>query len=173
MKIFDLKDNQVIISPEVLSIKVFKDIWDGDKTKEKINAYNSFKYIYHICDFNSPYNNYSFEKRKKAVIEEVIGNNGFEENEIIKQACQVYSSLSVTPIERLFNEAKEKIHQMADYLNNNEIDENTLPTVLKIIDSTSKIVGQYKTLEQAVKNEKETSSSRIKGDKKVDANFNE
>ena len=62
---------------------------------------------------------------------------------------------------------------MADYLNNNEIDENTLPTVLKIIDSTSKIVGQYKTLEQAVKNEKETSSSRIKGDKKVDANFNE
>ena len=71
MKIFDLKDNEITISPEILTIECFETLWKSDKSKNKINAYNDFKYIYHLCDFNSPYNNYSQEKRIEAIKEEV------------------------------------------------------------------------------------------------------
>ena len=173
MKVFDFKDNEVVISPEILTIAVFNDIWDSDKSKNKKNAYNDFKYIYHLCDFNSPYNNYSEEKRIKAIKEEVVGQKDYVPSEKVKQACLVYKELKQTPIERLFISVKDKIEEMSTYLKDNELTDDSVTPVLKIFDSMSKIVGQYKTLETAVKSEKETLNVKIRGDKKVDSNFNE
>ena len=173
MKIFDFKDNEVVVSPEILTILVFKDIWDSDKSKTKKNAYNDFKYIYHLCDFNSPYNNYSEERRIEAIKEEVIGEKTYTPDEKVKKGCLVYKELKQTPIERLFISVKDKIEEMSSYLKENELTDDSVTPVLKIFDSTSKIVGQYKTLETAVKSEKETTNVKIRGDKKVDSNFNE
>jgi hypothetical protein len=173
MKIFDFKDNEVVISPEILTIAVFNDIWDSDKSKNKKNAYNDFKFIYHLCDFNSPYNNYSEEKRIEAIKEEVIGEKTYTPSDKVKQGCKIYKELKETPIERLFISVKEKIEEMSDYLKDNELNDDSVTPVLKIFDSMSKIVGQYKTLETAVKSEKETTNVKIRGDKKVDGNFNE
>lgn len=173
MKIFDFKDNEVVVSPEILTILVFKDIWDSDKSKTKKNAYNDFKYIYHLCDFNSPYNNYSEERRVEAIKEEVIGEKTYTPDEKVKKGCLVYKELKQTPIERLFISVKDKIEEMSSYLKENELTDDSVTPVLKIFDSMSKIVGQYKTLETAVKSEKETTNVKIRGDKKVDSNFNE
>jgi hypothetical protein len=173
MKIFDLKDNEVIVSPEILTISVFEEIWNGDKSKNKKNAFNDFKYIYHLSDFNSPYNNYSKQKREEAIKEEVIGEKTYTPSEKVLQACKVYRELRETPIERLFTSVKDKIEEMSEYLNTNELNDNSVTPVLKIFDSMSKIVGQYKTLETAVKSEKESTTVKIRGDKKVDSNFNE
>lgn len=173
MKIFDLKDNEVIISPEILTISVFNEIWNSDKTKNKKNAFNDFKYIYHLCDFNSPYNNYSEEKRIQAIKEEVLGQKDYNPSEKVKQASVVYKSLKESPIERLYNGVKNKIEDITKYLNENEFTDETSQTTLKVIDSVSKLVGQYKTLEAAVKADKETLNVKIRGDKKVDSNFNE
>jgi hypothetical protein len=173
MKIFDLKDNEVVVSPEILTILVFEDIWNSDKSKNKKNAYNDFKYIYHLCDFNSPYNNYSEEKRIEAIKEEVLGEKTYLPSEKVQQACRVYKNLKETPIERLFTSVKDKIEEMSDYLKENELTDDSVTPVLKIFDSMSKIVGQYKTLETAVKSEKESTTVKIRGDKKVDSNFNE
>jgi hypothetical protein len=173
MKVFDLKDNDLIVSPEILSISVFKDIWDSDKNKNKKDAYNNFKYIYHLCDFNSPYNNYSEEKRIEAIKEEVIGQKDYIPSEEVKQACVVYKNLKETPIERLFYGVKDKIEDITQYLKENDFTDDTSQTTLKVIDSVSKLVSQYKTLESAVKAEKETTNVKIRGDKKVDGNFNE
>lgn len=173
MKVFDLKDNEVIISPEILTISVFNEIWNSDKSKNKKNAYNDFKYIYHLCDFNSPYNNYSEEKRIQAIKEEVLGQKDYNPSEKVKQASVVYKSLKESPIERLYNGIKDKIEDITKYLNENEFTDETSQTTLKVIDSVSKLVGQYKTLEAAVKADKETLNVKIRGDKKVDSNFNE
>lgn len=173
MKVFDLKDDEVIISPEILTISVFNEIWSSDKSKNKKNAYNDFKYIYHLCDFNSPYNNYSEEKRIQAIKEEVLGQKDYNPSEKVKQASVVYKSLKESPIERLYNGVKNKIEDITKYLNENEFTDETSQTTLKVIDSVSKLVGQYKTLEAAVKADKETLNVKIRGDKKVDSNFNE
>jgi len=169
MKIFDLKDNEITISPEILTIECFETLWKSDKSKNKINAYNDFKYIYHLCDFNSPYNNYSQEKRIK---EEVVGNKEYEASEQVQQACKIYKGLKETPIERLFNSVKDKIEEMSDYLKENTLDGESVTPVLKIMDSISKVISQYKTLESAVKSEKETTAIKNRGDKIVNTSFN-
>ena len=173
MKIFDLKDNEIQVSPEVLTIAIFEDIWNSDKNKNKSNAYNDFKYIYHLCDFNSPYNNYSEEKRAKAIKEEVLGKKDYEPSEKVLRGCEIYKELKETPIERLFISVKNKIEEISTYLGTSELTDDSVTPVLKIFDSMSKIVGQYKTLEAAVKSEKENTSVKIRGDKKVDSYFNE
>ena len=172
MKIFDLKDNEITISPEILTIECFETLWKSDKSKNKINAYNDFKYIYHLCDFNSPYNNYSQEKRIEAIKEEVVGNKEYEASEQVQQACKIYKGLKETPIERLFNSVKDKIEEMSDYLKDNTLDSESVTPVLKIMDSISKVISQYKTLETAVKSEKETTAIKNRGDKIVNTSFN-
>lgn len=173
MKIFDLKDNEIQVSPEILTISIFEDIWNSDKNKSKVNAYNDFKYIYHLCDFNSPYNNYSEEKRSQAIKEEVLGKKEYTPSEKVLKACIIYKELKETPIERLFTSVKNKIEEISAYLGNSELTDESVTPVLKIFDSMSKIVGQYKTLEAAVRSEKENTAVKIRGDKKVDSYFNE
>lgn len=173
MKIFDLKDNEIIVSPEILTIEIFHDIWTDDKSKTKNKALNDFKYIYHLCDFNSPYNNYSEEKRKESIKEEVLGNKGYIPSEKVEQGCKVYKALKETPIERLFYSVKDKIEEISYYLNNTELTDDTIAPVLKIFDSISKTVSQYKSLEDAVKSEKNTTGNKVRGDKQVNSSFNE
>lgn len=173
MKVFDLKDNEIVISPEILTIEIFNSIWKADKSKNKKSAYDDFKYIYHLCDFNSPYANYSEAKRVESVKEEVIGNKNYEPSEDVKMACSIYRNLKESPVERLFNGVKEKIEDITTYLKHNDFNDETSQTTLKVIDSVSKLVGQYKTLESAVKAEKETTAVKIRGDKQVNSSFNE
>lgn len=173
MKIFDIKDNEIIISPEILTIEIFNDIWKSDKSKNKTNAYTDFKYIYHVCDFNSPYSNYSDGKRIEAVKEEVIGNKEYTPSQQVTQACEVYRGLKEGPLDRLLTNVKNKIDEISDYLKDNELTDESVTPVLKIFDSMSKIVSQYKSLESAVKAEKENNAVKIRGDKQVNAQFNE
>lgn len=173
MKIFDLKDNEVVISPEILTIDIFSEIWKEDKTKTKINAFNDFKYIYHLCDFNSPYNNYSEEKRTEAIKEEVLGQKDYEPSIKVKQASEIYKKLKQGPLDVLLNSVKNKIFEFSKFLDESEIDADSTVASLKIIDSISKVVSQYKSLEAAVKAEKQDSAVKIRGDKQVNSEFNE
>jgi len=173
MKVFDLKDNEVVISPEILTIEIFAEIWKEDKSKTKINAYTDFKFIYHLCDFNSPYNNYSEEKRTEAIKEEVLGKKDYEPSDKVKQACEIYKRLKQSPLEVLLNSVKNKIFEFSKYLDDNEVDAESTTASLKIIDSMSKVVSQYKSLESAVKAEKQDTAVKIRGDKQVNSEFNE
>jgi hypothetical protein len=173
MKVFDLKDNEVVISPEILTIEIFAEIWKEDKSKTKINACTDFKFIYHLCDFNSPYNNYSEEKRTEAIKEEVLGKKDYEPSDKVKQACEIYKRLKQSPLEVLLNSVKNKIFEFSKYLDENEVDAESTTASLKIIDSMSKVVSQYKSLESAVKAEKKDTAVKIRGDKQVNSEFNE
>jgi hypothetical protein len=173
MKVFDLKDNEVVISPEILTIEIFAEIWKEDKSKTKINACTDFKFIYHLCDFNSPYNNYSEEKRTEAIKEEVLGKKDYEPSDKVKQACEIYKRLKQSPLEVLLNSVKNKIFEFSKYLDENEVDAESTTASLKIIDSMSKVVSQYKSLESAVKAEKQDTAVKIRGDKQVNSEFNE
>ena len=144
-----------------------------DNSKTKINAYTDFKFIYHLCDFNSPYNNYSEEKRTEAIKEEVLGKKDYEPSDKVKQACEIYKRLKQSPLEVLLNSVKNKIFEFSKYLDENEVDAESTTASLKIIDSMSKVVSQYKSLESAVKAEKQDTAVKIRGDKQVNSEFNE
>ena len=55
MKLLDLKNSRVVISPEALLIPEFQKIWEKDKSKDKEKALKELSYVYFICDYKSHY----------------------------------------------------------------------------------------------------------------------
>ena len=74
MRIFQQKDNNIIVSPEVLTIPEFSAIWKADKTKDKVEAFKAFTYIYHTVDYNSPYSNYPKDKKDESIKQDMLGD---------------------------------------------------------------------------------------------------
>ena len=166
MKIFDLVNNKINFDSSLLIVPEFKNLWDKDKTKTKDYAFKQFAYIYFICDSNSPYSNFPEDKRK-----EIVGKDMFKDeikiNSDLLEAIKKYNDLSESPTQRLLSSVKSKIDGVATFLNNTDINEDSLVSVLKAIESTSKLVSQLATLEDAVNKEKATDSTRRAGEKRT------
>ena len=47
MRILDIKNGKLEITPEALGLKYFKTLWDRDKSKDKTKAYNDILYVYY------------------------------------------------------------------------------------------------------------------------------
>ena len=68
MKLFDLKARIVVVSPEALLIPEFKDLWDRDKSKDKLKAHRELSYVYFISDYKSPYRSSLTEDKLHGVV---------------------------------------------------------------------------------------------------------
>jgi len=166
MKIFNLANNKVVFDTELLLVPEFKELWEADKSKTKDLVFKQFAYIYFIIDSGSPYSNFPVHKRK-----EFVGNDIFKgevkETPALKVAMDKYILMSETPTQRLLSSVKGKIDDVANFLKNTDITEDSLGPVLKAIESTSKLVSQLSTLEDAVNKEKSTDATKRSGEKRT------
>jgi hypothetical protein len=166
MKIFNLANNKVSFDTSLLLVPEFKTLWEKDKSKTKDLAFNQFAYIYFVVDSASPYSNFPEHKRK-----EIVGKDLFkgqvQENADLKLAMNKYIELSESPTQRLLSSVKGKIDDVAGFLKNTDITEDSLGPVLKAIESTSKLVAQLSTLEDAVNKEKAADSTKRTGEKRT------
>jgi hypothetical protein len=166
MKIFNLNNNKVDFDVSLLIIPEFKKLWDGDKTKTKDVAFKKFAYIYFLIDSNSPYSNFPLDKRKELLLKDMFKGE-FKEDAELLQACKKYADLSVTPTQNLLFTVKNKINEIADFLNNTSADIETINSILKVIESTSKLISQLTILEDAVNKEKSADSEKRSGAKRT------
>jgi hypothetical protein len=166
MKIFNLANNKVVFDTELLLIPEFKALWDADKNKTKDLAFKQFAYIYFIIDSGSPYSNFPEHKRKELVGKDIFKGE-VKETPALKVAMDKYVQMSESPTQRLLTSVKSKIDDVASFLKNTEITEDSLAPVLKAIESTSKLVSQLATLEDAVNKEKATDATRRAGEKRT------
>lgn len=167
MKIFNFKNFQVIVDPEVLTIPEFFTIWDKDKTKDKTKAFKELAYVYHMADFNSPYSNLSEEKKKQRVGNDIMKNEKYNPPSYVLEAITKYKELSITPKERLLMSAKRKIDQVAEYMDNSNVSDETLTNILKIFKDLQPIVANFDNLEEAVRKEKLNKTEKRRAGRKT------
>jgi hypothetical protein len=163
--LLDLKNNQVIINSEVLTIPEFKKLWDSDKTKSKENAILLFTYMYHVCDFSSPYNNLTGELKTSTINKDLMGDSKYKMSDILIAAIVKYKELTETPEMRLLTSWKNKIDEMARFINNTKIDINNVTVLTKVGIDMEKILTASQKLEDVVKKQKESKNSKIRGNK--------
>jgi hypothetical protein len=173
MKVFDIKDNNVFITPETLSIEVFKNIYKEDKSKNKDYATDVITFIYHTCDSNSPYADIPLKEKDAKVVEEVLLDKKFKVTKQVEDARGIYKSLCVSPLERLLESTKSSIQDISDYLNESTNDPKELESKLKMMSTFSKFINEYQGLEKTVKKEKEASKGRVRGDVDIESKYNE
>lgn len=169
----DNKGLSLSVKPETLTINVFKELWDRDKSKNKENAINDFSYIYHSCDFNSPYSSYIENEREKRVIDEVIGDKKYKPDNKVFEGCKIYKELIKTPITRMFITTQKKVNEMVEFVDTLEINEDNLKIMQDTVKNFTAFASSYKELEALVKKEREGIREKIKGDKQVNKRYSE
>jgi hypothetical protein len=90
-KIFDIVDGKVQINVKELTIPSFKKIYDSDKSKEKLDAFNKISYIIFMYKWSSPYASYiDFDTRNKIVKKDIFGDENWEPDVLTKEAVIRY-----------------------------------------------------------------------------------
>lgn len=166
MKVFDLIENQVVIEPQVMEIPEFKVLYKRDKTREKKEFFNQVKYIYYMSDVSSPYADFSIDVKETTVANDVFGKKYTPDDEV-KMAMDKYNSLTSTPTKELLKAVKGKIMALSSYLTSVNVNEDTVSSILKVIESTSKLVGQLSVLQETVNKENEEAKQKVRGAKKI------
>jgi len=154
MNIFQIENNIVIPTPEVLLIKPFKVLWDRDKTTKKEKVIKEFSYIEFMCSFkkSNPFIGYDPFNRHRKVCEHVFDDSKYIPDASVKAAISVYdeiqneSSLSLR-FYRSLVKAVEKLIKFAEDVDLSERDNRGAPvyTPNHITQITSKA---YDTLKQ-------------------------
>jgi len=165
MKVFELKDGIVQVDPEVLTVPEFHAVWKKDKKKNKDRAFLELAYIYHMCDFNSPYSNFPVKMREKSVQEDVIGDDKWSASKEVIAAVEKYRELSTTPKQRLYLSCKRKLDEVADFMDTTEIDVDTMKPVLELFNKLTATISNFDKLEDAVSKEQSQNNTKRRGER--------
>ena len=162
---FELIDHKVKISPEMLNIPEYKDIWDRDKVKGKHKAFSELSYVFYVTDYKSPYKNYPEEERLQKVAADFcfksLGENWKPDNKV-KLAIMKYKELQTTPSLRYLDSVQNLLEKITNYFNGIQIDDDSLKTAVDSSDKANKIILALPKIREAV--EKEISeNSKIRG----------
>ena len=182
MTLFTYDAGIVRVSPELRTIKEFRDLIAEDKDREKRNATKWFAYIYHMLDFKSPYQTYADKERKVRVLEAVDLDPAFKMTARMKAAYNKYQDLQATPATRTLKTTREallasergiramnrKIDEMLAMSDEDDLADGVTEAVKlieKLIDISSKLPAVVKTvsdLEESVKKE-QSADTRLRG----------
>ena len=93
MDIFEISGNVVRPTPQILQVKIFKKIWERDKTEKKSTAMQEFAYVEFMVSEKktNPYKGYSDEIREKKIREGVIHTEEWEPDILIDAAIEWYN----------------------------------------------------------------------------------
>lgn len=175
--LFDNSNNSVIVNePEVLLIKEFSELWTNERNKTKTDpkgtkksrAYRELTYIWLMCDWSSPYSDYTEQERHK----EALKDAGLTEKEwddpTFRAACRKYRDLQESSRSlKLIKSAQGVVDKITDYFTNINIEERDPVTgkpifktkdVMTELSNVSSVVEQLKTLELLYKKEQEESN---------------
>ena len=159
MAVFTIENNTVKISPEMLLIPEFNDIWERDKSKDKGRAYKELSFIYFLSDYKSVYTAYSPEEREDKIKQDFIRDPSWVRDEIVDKAINKYEELQETPSLRLLKSARIASDKLSSFFRTQDPEHKFYTSNLEKL---SKIIESIDKLEERVKKE-ETSSSRVRG----------
>lgn len=103
MKLLKYEGYKVVIEPELLTLKPFKQIWTRDKTVNKDKALAEIAFIYFMTDPRSDYQYLVDNKERMEAIKEGEGlPPKWEPDKVVKDAMEFY--MSFKPISALLLE---------------------------------------------------------------------
>lgn len=145
IKLFDIQNDRVVISPNVLLVPEFKTL---------INTYSdpipALSYIYFLCDPNSPYCDVPEKDKQQIISDDVGGDFGLEDDEI-EAAVKKAELLYTTPTRRFFLNAKKGLETLGEYIGSTEISEGrdgNFASYQTAMSRVGKIIQEFKILEK-------------------------
>lgn len=156
IKLFTFENYEVKVEPEAITLKVFKTLWDRDKSKDKHIAKQELAYIYFMEDPRSDYQ-YIIDRDKRS--EEIIRGLGmpakWKADSKVEEACKFYASFKPTSA-GLLEDTRYAVNKLRIMLRNINIDERDaknkpVHTLSSITQTIKQIPALVKDLDEAEK----------------------
>ena len=94
MRLFKYEGYKIVISEEAFALKVFRQIWNRDRTASKDKALMELGYVYFMVDPRSDYQYIvNKEERSKAIIEGEGLPSNWKPDKLIEEAMTFYDSM--------------------------------------------------------------------------------
>lgn len=176
MKLFKYEAYKVTISEEAFALKVFRQIWNRDRTTSKDKAIMELGYIYFMAD---PRSDYQYivdeEERSKTIIEDTGMVSNWKPDKLIKEAMEFYSKFKPTAALLLEDTryAVEKLRKLLRDINLEEKDDKgkpvyTLNTITATIKQVPSLAKDLDEAEKALASEMRSSGKmRGQGEKTI------
>lgn len=156
MKLFKYEGYKVVISEEAFALKVFRQIWNRDRSVNKDRAIMELGYIYFMVD---PRSDYQYlvdeEERSKAIIEGEGLPENWKPDKVVTEAMQFYSRFKPTAALLLEDTrvAVEKLRKLLRDINLEDTDDKGRPlyTLNTITATIKQVPGLAKDLDEAEK----------------------
>jgi len=124
---FEFRDEKVVIDFRFYMFKEFTDIWNKDKSKDKLNANRMLYFVFLLCDIgkDNPIKDVLSENRESEAKFRAYRNRSKEfsldEINLLEPAIKMYTELNTTTEERLLMAFDRKAEELSRIL------ETTLP----------------------------------------------
>lgn len=156
MKLFKYEGYKIIISEEAFAIKVFRQIWNRDKTSSKDKATMELGYIYFMED---PRSDYQYlvdrEERSKAIKESEGLPESWKPDKLVTEAMQFYSSFKPTAALLLEDTrfAVDKVRKQLREIDLKDLDDKGRPiySIDKVLAAIKLVPPLVKDLDEAEK----------------------
>lgn len=159
IKIIDLVDGKVVIATECLAIEPFKSVWNKDKSKDKLDAYNTIQYVWWFSAFKSPFFAHSNEDRHKLIIENIIKDPKFKVTKELQECIEMFEKVYTTVAMKLFRAAQESVVRMEKFFTEVEYNEDNVAKIQKAIIDMPKM---QEALQKAFENCQKEANDGIK-----------
>lgn len=170
MKLFELVNQQPIITAEALLIPVFKKIWDSDKSKDKGLAIKELAYVYLSTDYKSVYGAFPQDVKIVTIIKDLFGGKYSPSKDVV-EAIKKYEELQDTFNMRFLKSAKSAAEKTMGYFDSIDYEErdakgNLVYKVKEVTSALKDCAGIIETLDkliEKVSKEQKLKESRTRG----------
>ena len=161
MRLLKYEGYKVVIDPEILVLKPFRDLWKRDRTKEKERALLEIAFIYFMVDPRSDYQYLTDEGQRKQAIKEGEGlPEKWEPEKVVLAAMDFYNSFKPTSALLLEDTryAVDKLRKLLRDIDLTQTDDKgkpiyTLNTITATIKQVPSLVKDLDDAEKAIAKE--------------------
>ena len=168
MKLFKYEGYKVVISEEAFALKVFRQIWNRDRSVNKDKAIMELGYVYFMVDPRSDYQYLVDEdERSKAIIEGEGLPNNWKPDKIVTEAMEFYSRFKPTAALLLEDTryAVDKLRKLLREIDLNQLDDKGKP--IYTLNSITATIKQVPSLAKDLDEAEKTLASEMRSEGKM------
>jgi len=158
---FDIDANIWEIEPQLKIPKIFADLYNADKTKNKAHSSKIMWAIALLVDISddNKYRNLREEDRKELIISDYLKDEVFR-FEDYKDLIDMYTELHMSKIERELRQQELKLEERAKFINDTKYDLETGDKLDKFLINTGKLYEQIKSLRDQIRAERDGGNTK-------------
>lgn len=130
MKLIEFDGMEFKIADEALLVRPIRELFLKDKSKKKDEFWKQISYLWFMCDPRSSYQYLTDadERAKEVKKQEGLGE-GWEPSELLKEAMDVYRTMTITTSAILLEGMRKGIDKLSSFLSTTDFTDKTVASM--------------------------------------------